>query len=204
MKKFLIWLFLFLYSIILVKADVNMIWNTWTFQVNPMSILVWDVNKDTDVKWLFWKIIIDWQLISEDKLLLNLDLRYVSQNVDKKVFDINDKIPQWSKLYILFKTMADGWSISENSNILIETKNVTLLEYWNISTSWNNTYDVLGKVYYSDESKSDNVISEPLKTIDTQIIEQNNTWIKDNSYLILFLLLILWILFYLPNKKHIW
>jgi len=211
MKKLLVWLFIFFNLISLVKADVTMVWNTWNFQVNSKSILVGDINKDTDVKSLFWKITINEQLITEDKLLLNLDLRYLSWSIDKKVFDINDKITQWNKLYILFKPISDGWLVWENANISIETKNVTLLEYWNISNAWNNLYDVLWKVSYNNapidlNQPINNTIEqpEPVKSIDIQVIEQNNTWIKDNLVILISLLLVLWILFYIPNKKHIW
>lgn len=190
------------------SSDISMKNNVWTFDVSSDSILVGTVNTWSTVTDLFGKITIWGNEIKSDKLLEAIDIRYMSWTIDKKVFALDDKLSASNKVFVLFKPIADGWSVGANTTISVETKNLLLSEYGKTSNGGTNAYDVLGKVSYSTiqepVKETPVVVSEPQKEINTAIIEDKKTWIFDHLWLIALLVGVLAMSFVLPNKKFIW
>lgn len=196
-------------SIAFAASDVNMKNNVWTFDVSSDSILVWTVSTWTTASDLFWKVTVAWTDIQSDKLLESIDVRYMSGQVDKKVFALDDKLSAWNKVFVLFKPKADGWTVWANTTIVLETKNLVLSEYGKTSNWGTNAYDVLWKVSYATiqepvKETPTPVVSVPQKEINTAIIEDKKTGIFDHIWLISLLVVILAVSLVLPNKKFIW
>jgi len=191
--------------------DIEMKNNIWMFDVSNDSILIWITSTWTTVKEMIPNITINGTKLEDDKFLSSIDVRYMSWQVDKKVFSLDDKLNAWNKVYILFQSTSEGWLIGANAQLSIETKNLILSEYGKVS-NWNiNSYTVLWKVSYvlinnkpSKIEKTLPIIEEPKKEIDTALIEEKKTWIFDHIWIIALFSIILIVLFILPNKKFVW
>lgn len=186
----------------------------WTIEITKDTILVWTTEKNTSIIDLFSNISIDWKSINES-ILSNLDVRYVTP--DKKDFKITtdtDIIDLWSEVYVLFKTVENGWTLWINATVDFELKNFELKDIWNVSETAENSYNKIYNVVYSTEELinteipliEDNVTSEPELTetpvIDNTILEENNTWIKDNILLLSLAILLLMLSFFVRVKKN--
>jgi len=178
--------------------------NKATLEVTTKTILVWTAEKNTSIIDLFKTLVIDGKTIT-DNLTDVLDVRYINpEKVDFKVNSDTDIIDKDSTVYVSFKSKIDGWMVQDNSTIFFELKNLKLNEIWNISDLKDNSYNKIYDVKYI--TKEENVQEEKkpeTKVIENNILNDNNTWIKDN---ILFILLLTFSLFWLllfPNKNKV-
>ena len=178
--------------------------NKWTIEVTKDSIFVWTVEKNTSIIDLFKSLNIDWKSVIEDTLNV-LDVRYISPDkVDYKISSDTDIIDKNSEVYVLFKSIENGWLVSTNSTIDFELKTFVLKEIWIVSDLKENSYSKVYNITYVSEDDSVEVAS-PIEEqiIDNVILEENNTGIKDNILLIVLGIMILSWLFLFPNSNKI-
>ena len=178
--------------------------NKWTIEVTKDSIFVWTVEKNTAIIDLFKSLNIDWKSVIEDTLTV-LDVRYISPDkVDYKISSDTDIIDKNSEVYVLFKSIENGWLVSTNSTIDFELKTFVLKEIWIVSDLKENSYSKVYNITYVSEDDSVEVAS-PIEEqiIDNVILEENNTGIKDNILLIVLGIMILSWLFLFPNSNKI-
>jgi len=194
----------------------DVIGNKWTIEVTKDTIFVWTTDKNTSIIDLFSNLNIDWKDVT-DSVLKNIDVRYVNPtNVDFKISSDTDIIDKDSKIYVLFKTTENGWLVSANSTISFELKNFKFQEIWTVSNLESNSYTKIYNVNMKDGSTEvvntmapvidETILSETPtitnvddKVIDNTILETNNTWITDNSAIIIISILFLLALIAYPS-----
>lgn len=182
--------------------------NAWTIEVTQDSIFVGTSEKNTSIIDLFKSLNIDGKNVIEDTLTV-LDVRYVTpEKVDYKISEDTDIISKNSEIYILFKTAENGGLIWNNSTVDFELKNFMFSEIGTISDLEENSYNKVYDVVNVDEAIIDTptlINDEPVEEqiIDTNILEENNTWIKDNILVISLLTLVLWGLLLFPNREKL-
>lgn len=190
------------------NQDFNITNNEWTLEVTTDTILVWDALKNTSIIDLFDEISIDWKDVSENTIT-NLDVRYITpDNIDYKVSEDTDIILKDSKVYVLFKSIDNGWTVSDNSTINFTVKNLELKEVWTVSNIEDNSYTKVYDVKYvekeiSNNNENNNILENELENeiIDNNILEENNTGIKDNILYIVIWMFILILSFSIKDKN---
>lgn len=189
------------------ETDFELVNNKWELKVNNETILVWTTEKNTSIIDLFKTIEIDW--VNVENYINILDVRYVNpNNIDYKVNEDTDIIDATSKIYVLFKDIENGWIVTNDSDVKFETKNLILEEIWTISNIEDNSYNLVYNVKYTNEEiiETTNIedVNEIEETIiDNTILQENNTWIKENIILMIFIILSLSILMISPRIKKI-
>lgn len=190
--------------------DVVITNNAGEMSVSTNTILVWDAKSETTLNDIFSELKINGTLVDVSKYSSVLDVRYLSWNVDKKVFDETDKITQWNKIFVLFKPISDGWMVWSDTVISFKTKNITLNEYGTVSTSGANMYDVVWKFSYTTKVDTPKPVEQvkpviqPTQSVDVAVIKSNNTWIKDHIFLILLTLTSIVVLLISPLNLKLW
>ena len=218
MKKILTFAIGILTSIIATASfaagnDITLTNNEGQMTVSVSSILVWDAKTTTSINDLFDTLTINWVTVAKEQYPSVLDVRYMSWNIDKKIFDETDKIGQWNKIFVLFKSSAEGWMVWADTVLSFKTKNITLNEYWTVSNGGANQYDIVWKFSYTTQSatpvttpvvKPEVKPVTPVQSVDMTVIKENNTGIKDNILLILFALWTSFVLFISPLNIKLW
>jgi len=182
----------------------NIVNNKATLEVTDKTILVWTAEKNTSILDLFKTLVIDGKTIT-DNLTDVLDVRYINPDkVDFKVNTDTDIIDKNSTVYVSFKNKINNWMIQDNSTVFFELKNLKLKEIGNISDLKDNSYNKIYDVKYVTKDESIKVESKPeTKVVENNILTDNNTWIKDNIFIILALIVTLFWLLLFPTKNKV-
>lgn len=200
-----------LFSVLLVGVastyaqDVNLINKQGEMVVSTDSILIGNVDAETTAKNLFSEFSISGISVTEDNFVNTLDIRYLSGQLDKKVYSLSDSIPKGAQAFVLFKSEDDGGLVSQNTPIKFTTADVSLTTVAKIDTTGTNKYIEVGKFSYSSKMAGgdmNTVVEEPIidNVVDTQLIESTKAGIPNNTAFIVIALAALSLL--IMRKKY--
>lgn len=137
-----------------------------------------------------------------------MDIRYLSGQVDSKIFTPTDKIPAGAQTFVLFKAEADGGLVSKDTPIKITTNNLTLETLAKVDPTGQNKYIETGKFTYSSQLpaqpapvNTDNAIIEEPTPVDTDLLKDTKAGIFDNSAVLLAILAGITLLFLIPSRR---